>query len=133
MTGAIGVKVIGLVLLTPALALACGACLEDKMAATYDYAVSRQAAAKRLAVVYCDVQGQVTAERLRRAAAQVDGLDATSVRTSGEPAAMSFALDTTVSSAAAAVSRISTALGGAGKVTLLRSVEPDNAIKQGRP
>jgi len=111
-------------LLAPALALACGACDEDKMAATYDHSVSQEAAAAQKVVVYCDVQGQVNPQRLREAAAKVPGLDLVSVRTSVEPTAMSFALDTRVLSTQAAVAKISDALDGTGSVTLLRSVEP---------
>jgi len=115
---------VGAALMLPALTLACGACVEDKMAATYDYEVSQRAAAEHRTVVYCDVQGQVDARRLRSAASQVAGLDPGSIRTSSEPAAMSFALDTKASTAAMAVAKIGAALDGSAKVTLLRAVEP---------
>ncbi|HJV59335.1 MAG TPA: hypothetical protein VJ743_00255 [Albitalea sp.] len=76
-----------------AAAWACGACVEDKVAATYDHAVVQHAAALGQVVVFCDVQGRFDAQRLHRAATRVRGIDAASVRTSSEPSALSFALD----------------------------------------
>jgi hypothetical protein len=111
-------------LLAPVLAFACGACLEDKMAATYDDAVIRQAAAGHRTVVFCDVRGRIAPGRLRAAAAKASGVDRASVRTSTEPAALSFALDTRVQSAQAAVGQINGALRGEASVTWLRSLAP---------
>lgn len=82
-----------LLALAPAVALACGVCVEDKVAATYDYAVLQRALAHGQVVVYCEVAGGPDAARLRQAAAKVASIDRDSVRVSTEPAAVSFALD----------------------------------------
>ena len=75
-------------------ALACGACDEDKVAATYDHAAVQRAAAQKHVVVFCDVQGPaLDAARLRRIAAETSGIDAASVRTSAAPATVSFSVD----------------------------------------
>ncbi len=74
--------------------LACGTCDEDKIAATYDYAVVQRAAHAKHVMVYCAVQGVFEPAQLAAAARRVRGVDAASVRVSREPAALSFALDT---------------------------------------
>jgi hypothetical protein len=107
----------------------CGACLEDKMAATYDYQVAQQAAAERRSVIFCGVEGAVDEQALSDAARKVPGLDPSSVRASAEPAALSFALDTRVTSAQTAVSTISKALRGKSTVMLLREVPPTETAK----
>jgi hypothetical protein len=108
--------------LLTAQALACGACAEDKVAATYDHAVIKSAAAQKKYVVFCDVQGQVSVERLRQAAGQVKGVDPSSIRTSADPAALSFALDANVSLPEAAVARMSTLLEPQAKLVVLKTV-----------
>jgi hypothetical protein len=74
--------------------LACGTCIEDKVAATYDWAVEQSAKRAGHVVVYCEVQGAFEPGRLAVAARRVHGVDSESVRVSREPAALSFALDT---------------------------------------
>lgn len=96
-----------LALAAPA-AWACGVCVEDKVAATYDYAVVQRALSHGQVVVYCEVSGRADAARLRQAAAKVPALDRESLRLSAEPAALSFALDAakqSPQSAAAALQR----------------------------
>lgn len=75
-------------------ALACGTCDEDKIAATYDYAVVQHAAQAGRVMVYCAVQGAFEPAKLVAAARRLRGVDPASVRVSREPAALSFALDT---------------------------------------
>ena len=88
---------------------ACGACDEDKVAATYDHAIVQRAAARRQLVVFCEVQGPAyDPGRLRRAAARTSGVDAASVRTSASPSTLSFTVDPrkrSAQSAAAALQR----------------------------
>jgi hypothetical protein len=83
----------------PATALACGACDEDKIAATYDHAVIDAAVARHRQVVFVAIDGPVDAQRIRArivaAAAKVPGVRAETLRTSLTPLAFSFALDTT--------------------------------------
>lgn len=88
---------------------ACGACDEDKIAATYDHATVQRAAARHQQVVFCEVQGATyDAGRLRRAAARTSAVDPASVRTSADAAAFSFVVDPrkrSAQSAAAALQR----------------------------
>ncbi|HVV95553.1 MAG TPA: hypothetical protein VHC92_00290 [Rhodanobacteraceae bacterium] len=89
-------------------AWACGACVEDKVAATYDYAVVQHAMARGDVVVFCDVRGELDADRLRKAVRKLGGVDAASIRVSTAPQAVSFALDTakqSIDDAAAALRR----------------------------
>lgn len=79
-------------------AMACGVCIEDRVAATYDHAVVTKAAAERKVMVFAAVDGEGTAKILaataKRAAEKVTGIDRASVRSAAEPAAaLSFALD----------------------------------------
>ena len=83
----------------PAAGLACGACDEDKIAATYDHVVIDSAIARHRQVVFVAIDGPVDARRIRArvaaAAAKVRGVRAETLRTSLAPPAFSFALDTT--------------------------------------
>lgn len=80
----------------PAVAMACGACVEDKVAATYDHAVITRAIAKRQQVVFVAIDGPHAGQigsRIPAAARKVSGVEAGTVRTSASPAAFSFAID----------------------------------------
>ena len=76
-------------------ASACGVCVEDKVAATYDHAVIERATARRQQVVFVAVDGFVDGAALGRkvAKANVRGVVAGTVRVSAAPAAFSFVLD----------------------------------------
>ena len=88
------IAIAALLVLPLSTALACGACDEDKIAATYDHAAVQKAAAQKQVVVFCDVQGPaLDAARMRRIAATTSGVDAASVRTSAAPATISFTVD----------------------------------------
>ena len=73
-------------------AQACGACAEDKVAATYDHAIASRAASQGRTMVFCEVRGPFDARRLKAAAMRIDGIDPASLRTSANPATVSFAL-----------------------------------------
>lgn len=75
-------------------AAACGACVEDKVAATYDHAVIQRAMERRQQVVFVAFDGgdAEAIDRLIRKAA-VPGVVPGTIRTSRSPAAFSFALD----------------------------------------
>ena len=76
-------------------AIACGACVEDKVAATYDHAVITQAirSHRQVAFVAVDAPGAVNVgRRLAAAARKVRGIDTTTMRTSQSPGALSFAV-----------------------------------------
>lgn len=51
-----------LMALLPPLAQACGACIEDKVAATYDYAVEAKAFARQQVLVFAQIDGPVDAK-----------------------------------------------------------------------
>jgi hypothetical protein len=87
-------------------AQACGACAEDKVAATYDHAIASRAAAQGRTMVFCEVRGPFDAKRLKAAATRIDGLDPASVRTSANPATVSFSLDSRKVSIPSAVKRL---------------------------
>lgn len=88
---------LGAAILAPATVYGCGACLEDKMAATYDYTVVNQALKHGKLVVFADPRSgaePAKVERaLRAAASRAAGVEASSVRASQSPAALSFVLD----------------------------------------
>ncbi|HMA06463.1 MAG TPA: hypothetical protein VKP68_01285 [Ramlibacter sp.] len=102
-------------------AWACGVCVEDKVAATYDHAVVQRAAAAGKAMVYCEIHGSLDARRWQSAARRVRGLDPASVRVSSEPAAISFALDTSRQSPQAAAAALQQALPGS-RVAIVRLI-----------
>jgi hypothetical protein len=82
-------------LIASASALACGACVEDKVAATYDHAVISQANAKHQQVLFVALDGPDPASAARRitaAASNVRGVEAKTLRTSASPAAFSIAV-----------------------------------------
>ena len=76
---------------------ACGACVEDKVAATYDHSVIHASIAKHRQVVFVAVDGTVdinkVGARIAAAASKVHGIVGGTLRTSIEPPAFSFALD----------------------------------------
>lgn len=79
-------------------AIACGHCVEDKVAAVYDHAVVTQARAQRHGVAYFAIEGDgLAGEPMRRALEQAaqrsDGAIPGSVRVSLELAALSLAFD----------------------------------------
>ena len=106
-------------------ALACGVCIEDKVAVTYDHAVVQSAVARGHVVVFAAIETrsspQVSAQSVRSAARRASGVDRASVRTASEPAALSFALDPRVQSPDTALSSIEKAAAQPGlRLTLLR-------------
>lgn len=84
-------------LASPMIAFACGACVEDTVAATYDHAVVERAATKGNLLVYASIDGSGDAKALanhaRVAAQRIVGVDRSSVRVSAAPLALSFAID----------------------------------------
>ena len=101
-------------------AWACGACVEDKVAATYDHAVVQRAAARSQVVVFCGIDGKFDAVRLKAAARRIKGVDAASLRTSSEPAALSFALDAARQSPEAALAELQHALPAGARLSIVR-------------
>jgi hypothetical protein len=82
----------------PMLAAACGVCIEDKMAATYDHAVITSAVNQGHAVVFAEMIGVPSSNaaqtrKIIQAFEATPGVDRGSVRVSLNPAAISFAID----------------------------------------
>jgi hypothetical protein len=100
--------------------LACGACAEDKVAATYDHAVVRDAAASGDVMVFCAVGGPLDAARLKAAARGVRGVRPRSVRVSAQPAALSFAIEPKFQSPQAAVDLMQRAAAPGTRLTIVR-------------
>ncbi len=83
---------------TASSALACGVCVEDKIAAVYDHAAVTQALAAKHVVVFFAIDGKLVAgERTRNAieavARSAPGVDRGSVRMSVELASLALAFD----------------------------------------
>jgi hypothetical protein len=108
-----------LALAAPA-AWACGVCIEDKVAATYDYVVLQRAASHGQVVVFCEIRGRVDAARIRQAITRMPAIDAASVRVSAEPAAVSFALDSARQSPKVAVAALQRVLPAGTRLAILR-------------
>ena len=96
--------------MSSAAVLACGVCIDDKVAATYDHAVVTSAVARHQLMVFGEIAGavdmKVATSRIARAAPEVPGIDRRSVRTSLAPAAFSFALDPAARAPDAAVAEL---------------------------
>ncbi len=90
---------------------ACGVCLEDQVASTYDHAVVTRALAAHRVVVFAAVKGSAAPDALaaeaRRAAAGVPGVERGSVRSAATAgAAVSFVVDPATTTPFAAIERI---------------------------
>lgn len=79
-------------------ALACGYCVEDKIASTYDHAVVTQALAKKHQVAYFHIDGSVvpgdaTKHAIEAIVQSTAGVDRGSVRVAVDTLTVSFAFD----------------------------------------
>jgi hypothetical protein len=115
---------------------ACGICIEDKIAATYDHAVVMRAAARHHVLVFGEIVGtaamQGATKKIARAAPQVQGIDRASVRTSVSPPAFSFALDPAVQAPDAAVAELQKSVPVA-KLKVLRVMPADAKTARQQP
>jgi hypothetical protein len=102
---------------------ACGVCIEDRVAATYDHEVVVRAAAKGKVMVFCEVAGPLDPRQIRNAVHKVRGADSASVRISLESAAVSFALDGR-QSPQSAVSAMQQEMPSATRVSIVRLITP---------
>ena len=85
-------------LLASGAALACGVCVEDKMAAVYDHAVVTRAFAQQHQVAFFHIDGtlvpgEATRRGLEALAGAAAGVDRNSARVSVESASLSVAFD----------------------------------------
>ncbi len=76
-------------------ALACGYCVEDKIAAVYDYAALTQAHARRQTVVYFAIDGAIrdSASLLKTMVERTKGVEKGSARVSVEARSLSVTFD----------------------------------------
>lgn len=77
---------------------ACGYCVEDKIASTYDHAVVTQALARRHQIAFFHIDGAVvpgeaTKRSLEATAESTPGVDKSSVRVAVDTSTISFAFD----------------------------------------
>ncbi len=92
-------RVAGLLLaLQASAAFACGHCVEDKVAAVYDYAVATHAFSQKHQVAFFGIDGALAVNdssrrELEGIARDIPGLDKGSTRVSLESAALSVAFD----------------------------------------
>lgn len=118
-----GSIVVALGVTWPVASQACGACAEDKIAATYDHAVVQRAAARGDVMVFCELSAApgtpMDAARVRDAARATPGVQPRSVRVSAQPAALSFAVAPGLQ--VQAVAALQRSLGPGTRLTLLRS------------
>ncbi|MGE5640187.1 MAG: hypothetical protein ACM30H_08830 [Clostridia bacterium] len=85
---------LALLALASAQALACGVCVEDKVAACYDYAVVTRAQSRGQEVAFFALQGPAQdAGALKRAVESAPGVERGTARVSVESGALSFAYD----------------------------------------
>jgi len=85
-------------LLLPMLAMACGHCEEDLVAAVYDHGLVLRSQGLKQRIMYMAWDGPVardaaTAQRVSQMAAGAKGVTPGSVRVSAQPAALSVAFD----------------------------------------
>lgn len=93
----------------PSLALACGVCIEDKIAATYDHAILTKAKAKNQIVVFGAIEGSNASQagaRIVTIAAGIKGVQRGTTLTSAEPPAFSFVLDPRAQKPEAAIAEL---------------------------
>ena len=118
------VAVIGLLMLATK-ASACGVCIEDTVAVTYDHAVVRQALARHHVVVFTAIAGDANpgtlARRAKAAAVRAPGVARDSVRAATAPAALSFAVDPGIAAPETAIAAIERSASGV-KLAVLRIV-----------
>lgn len=107
---------------SPSVSLACGACDEDSIAATYDHQVVAHAARAGDLVVYCRLEGQFDRQRLVSAARRVPGVRKDSIRVSAAPPALSFALNPALQTALTAVTATERSLPPRSRLRILEVV-----------
>jgi hypothetical protein len=107
--------------------LACGYCVEDKIAAAYDHAVIVSAMDRRHEVAFLSIEGTTAKSQERSIVSAVEsvaGVDRGTVRVSLEGGAVSFAFDPARTPVSAIVGNIRKKLAAKGvRVSLLRVLD----------
>lgn len=109
--------------LVPMASHACGACVEDNVAATYDHQTITRAKTAGNVVVFCQISGQFDERQLLNSARRVQGVRAQSLRSSAQPPALSFAFDQTRQSPQAAVDAIARGLPASTRLSIVRVIK----------
>ena len=117
------------------LGIACGFCIEDRVAAVYDHAVVKAALAERRHVAFLALEGPIAGnEALRRAvvaALESAGAVPGTARVASENAACSAAYDPKRTSLAALVKRANRPLAAQGlKLVVLRMIDAGGILKE---
>jgi hypothetical protein len=121
---------------TGSMAFACGFCIEDKIAAVYDYAVVTRAFSQKHQVVFFAVEGKMAAgdEARRKVQALVEsvvGIDRGSARLSAEPSALSAAFNPARTPFAAMERSLTRKLAAYGlSIAVLRIMDAPLELKQ---
>jgi hypothetical protein len=120
-----------------ATALACGVCVEDRLAAVYDHRVVERALGARHHVAFWGLEGAVPGRdaKLREIVRSLDGItgvDRGTVRVSLEYGTMSFAFDPRRAPMRAVLRSAQHALAAGGLTpTLLRVIDDSTGLKPG--
>lgn len=114
--------------------MACGYCVEDKIAATYDHAVVTRALARKHHVAFFHVDGSLPAgapgrRLLERASSGTPGLDAGTLRVSDDNLTFSFAFDPSRTNLGVAQGRIEKKLAGKATLMPLRVIDRPGDLK----
>jgi hypothetical protein len=134
MRNPIGVAALLLALHGP-VAFACGFCMEDKIAVTYDHQVLEEAQRRGYSVAYAEITGAAagnpeTAADVQRHISRVNGVIGASVRVSVAPPAVSFAWDSTQHDLNGIVERLNRQLAARQlQLSLLRRWDPKTGMK----
>ena len=92
-------SIIAMVLMLQAASIfACGQCVQDKMAAVYDYEVIKHAIEKKQIVIFLGYEGNIVPDlesrlKMMKLIAKINGIDVKSIQISMENASFSFAFD----------------------------------------
>ena len=112
-------------------ALACEICVEDQIAATYDYGVLVRAEAAGLNVLFAALRGDTASAPqseaiVRRTISTLSGVDRSSIRLSAVPSAASFAWDPKRYPSGAILRAVNAKLAKSGlSLVALRIIGPD--------
>jgi hypothetical protein len=113
-------------------ALACGYCVEDRVAAVYDHALVVKSLDRRHRVVFLAIEGPLATADAERGAIEsalrgVPGVDSGSLRVSLTGAALSFAYDPARGGLGAIMAGLERRLAPRGlSLSLLRVVDPSD-------
>lgn len=118
---------LALVVSAPVQALACGVCIDDKVAATYDHAVVVAAAKKKEVVVFTAIEGRGDAAKLVgvavQAARRAPGVESGTVRSALQPTpTLSFVVDPKVATPQRAIAAVQERLSDRARIDLLRTI-----------